>query len=1213
MEEAIKQKKSFKEVFKKIKKAISNFFGKALSTNKTAILLMAGLLIFVMTVYFILIYTIRNNFYQNWSDDSLQYYPFMVDFIDSIKSGTFSLFNFKNYLGASFFSDTYYIPLDPFTLIIFLLSFIFRTEIAMSIVELLKLISGAIAISSFLAIRGYKPKTVFLIGLLYFSSSGITCFSCFPCFTSLAFYLPFSLIIGHYFIKGKWYFVPIYAMIVVFYNFYLAYTAFAFMCFSMIVLLILDRGNFFKGLLKLVIYVVLILLGLCMAMVVFLPSMDFILKSTSRDVASGGSVKGLLILSRGYVEVAISAITCTFKTGINIFKTPTGLLKNRMFFMDGYLPLRQLYRTLLTKRTVDDLKVLASFFNVEEYYRVMSTTFTPVTPSSFYGYQSSYFIEHVSLYITGAGLVLTSYIWFMKGFKANVFKGTMIVSIFMMLLPFFSYIYSANLDVLYTRWFNVISIPMLIIAGYTMDSEGLFELKPKKLIGSFVILAYFGIFGSYHHLYNIRYYGLTNEWSEDVLSFESKLFYFTVLVFFIIVFLFASLYMIGKLAKKKRWKIMLGIGSGLLTIGFVLWIGLYILGLYKGIPKELWTTEIKQSTLFDTTEMMAFQYLTFVTLIMIVITIYSIVAKKKVLLGIIIFIEFFFSAGLSFGSNFIREGRVKTFKKSHEFGEFLDENTDTEDIYRVYVDSSISGVLSYNIARFTNVGTNQRIFHSFIYAGTDEVAGIIYDKSDEGQAGKKALNTYSYYLNILLGYRYIVSSPVSSFSNYNTSQFNLVTETDDYLLLEFKDYEEFLVFNKYTSRESFNDIKSKLKEISRIKLMLNTPIVEEDYLETIEKYYDSETNISSYTDTTTSTSIFQRVAFKSRNASCVYLDEDTDGVKKSGWYYRYAFEGDDEITTRSYAINIFDYSDTKTSMVQNNEIFLKLNNGDLRYLTTGNIISKGGSTFHIPVYGLNDVEARKPEGLYVFYSETEESTNVPLIKYSAEAIFPKPDHIEAYEKGDPIDGELGLEAAMKFHVTSSFNDRVVRITLNKLNTSTTLAFTTIYFEYDDGTISHVSNEVFVDKTIKNIYIVKSTESYNLSSPPQIKITSYDIDDAYSDNYTNKEVTTKKSSITISYTNNNVEEGYDIIMIPTAYSDEWEVVSGNVLDTLPVNGGFIGLIVPRSIESNTITIKFVPTGMKFGLNVSIVSILFYIGIMSNYFVYKKKKEVYSCQL
>ena len=61
------------------------------------------------------------------------------------------------------------------------------------------------------------------------------------------------------------------------------------------------------------------------------------------------------------------------------------------------------------------------------------------------------------------------------------------------------------------------------------------------------------------------------------------------------------------------------------------------------------------------------------------------------------------------------------------------------------------------------------------------------------------------------------------------------------------------------------------------------------------------------------------------NYSSVYLDSSTDGVEKTGYYYRYAFSGDDEITTRSYAINVFGYTNEKESLVENKEIFLKYN------------------------------------------------------------------------------------------------------------------------------------------------------------------------------------------------------------------------------------------------------------------------------------------------
>ena len=63
---------------------------------------------FVFTLFFgieILIILINNSFYTNFSDDLLQYYTIIVDFIQQIKTGTLSVFNLNNYLGASYFSD----------------------------------------------------------------------------------------------------------------------------------------------------------------------------------------------------------------------------------------------------------------------------------------------------------------------------------------------------------------------------------------------------------------------------------------------------------------------------------------------------------------------------------------------------------------------------------------------------------------------------------------------------------------------------------------------------------------------------------------------------------------------------------------------------------------------------------------------------------------------------------------------------------------------------------------------------------------------------------------------------------------------------------------------------------------------------------------------------------------------------------------------------
>ncbi len=1184
------------------KEKINKFFTNVFSSSGKTILFMTCLLSAVMAIYFLCILIFNHNFYNNWSDDSLQYYPIMCDFIDHIKHGNFSLFSYQNYLGASFFSDTYYIPLDGFTFIIFILSFVMNTEIAMSIVELLKLIAGAVALTWFLTLKGKKNTIAFLIGMFYFSSSGITCFSCFPSFTTLAFYLPFSLVIGHFFLKGKWYFVPLFVFELVLWNFYLDYMVCAFMCFSMLAMLFMEKTGFKKGTLKLLEYVGLILLGLMMCMAIFLPSMNFIMASTSRDVASGGSIKGLVVMFKSYIDCGATAITCFFKMGLKCFTVKGGIFNNRYLFSDSFIQLRHLYHRLLLRRTVNDITVLPSFFNVEEYFRMAATTFTPLTPSSFYGFQGSYFIEHISFYITGMGLVFSTYIWFMNDYKSKVYKAILIISVIMMLLPFFSYIYSANLEVLYTRWFNVISIPLLLIDAHVLSENDMYSLKPKKLVIGIIFLAYIAIFASYHTFDTIRELGVSNEWNEKVLTFENMLFYLVCLAFVLVSALFIALHYISKINKKVLKRVLYPVVSTII-LGGVLYIGITILLKFLGITADEWVTSLKNSNLWDIEDQMAYQYMIFLTLLIMVIGVFFLVKKWKKALGVIFAIEFAISGCLSFGACVMLAGRETTFNNTHNLSYFLEENIDDPSVYRIYVDSSIPDVLRTNLSRMIPTGCNTDVFHSFIYSGTDDVGGIIYNKSDEGQASKKALNTYSYYLNVFLGYRYVVANPSSSFSEFDENQFDLVARNDDYILLEFKDYQEFLVYDNYVSKTSFDGVKSSLKDVSRIKFMLNKVIVDEDYLELLKENIGDESTVSDYTDEVTQTTYNQKTNIDSSNKSYVAVD--------GKYYCKYDFTGIDEITTRSYAINLFNIDD-EYKLVANSQIYIENEDGSIKYLTTENIRSINGSVFHIPVYGGENRGETKPKSLYVYYG-TDKPSLVPSLRYTVEAIIPQGAYIESYEKGEPLPPEAALQAAVRFPITTGLKSGLINVSLHRYGSSTTYAFDNMFIEYTDGSIRQSSQEVSIDKEIRYIYIVKTNEVMNDSTPPQIKITSYSIDDAYSDKFISKSIKTKGSKLTLSYISESAQEGNRIIVIPTAYSEEWEVVSGNVIETFKANGGFIGLIVPKSITSDTITLRFNPKGFELGLQVSALSIVIFITMVSA-ITYKKRKRMDDlCQL
>ena len=77
------------------------------------------------------------------------------------------------------------------------------------------------------------------------------------------------------------------------------------------------------------------------------------------------------------------------------------------------------------------------------------------------------------------------------------------------------------------------------------------------------------------------------------------------------------------------------------------------------------------------------------------------------------------------------------------------------------------------------------------------------------------------------------------------------------------------------------------------------------------------------------------------------------------------------------------------------------------------------------------------------------------------------------------------------------------------------------------------------------------------------------------------------------------------MIPTSYSKEWEVVSGDVLDIVPINGGFLGLVVSKNLSHNDITLRFNPYGFNKGLIISIISVLVYAVMVVLYINHKNK--------
>lgn len=432
----------------KIKLAITNIrnwfsetIERTFSSRKKTIKFVAIIIFTILFLTQIVTMLISNSFYNNASDDILQYYTIMVDFIDGLKSGTVSWFNLNNYFGASFFSDVYYIPIDVFTGITFLFSYLMPTEIAYSITELIKIFAGVMLFAYYLSLKGMKNRTIFWMSMIYFIAGGSVSFMAFPVFLSMTVYMPLALVVIHYFFHRKRWLVPLFAFASIFYDFYLGYTILAFTCFAFLIEYFKEPNfKFFKFIKETFIFVALLLLGVIMAAAIAYPSIIYILEETYRPT---GSFDPWSISIFGHV------ITLNFGTFnswvINIFGHELNL------------------------------------FNPNIYIRMIAKIFVEQKPIGFYGFENDYTKEHFSLYISIIGFVYMNYIFFMRGRISRVYKIIIPIGIILMIFPLFSYIFSGTLDDPYTRWINMLPIFQIMILAYVFDKYGFEKVKMKYM------------------------------------------------------------------------------------------------------------------------------------------------------------------------------------------------------------------------------------------------------------------------------------------------------------------------------------------------------------------------------------------------------------------------------------------------------------------------------------------------------------------------------------------------------------------------------------------------------------------------------------------------------------------------------------------------------------------------------------------------------------
>ena len=427
------------------------FLGSTKKTFEYLAILTALLLVFF--TIFIVIYS--DAFYTCCSDDLLQYFKIEEEFALKLKTGQLSFYNFSNYLGASFYSDTYYIQFDLFTLISVLLSFFMPFELAFGITELIKLFLGTLMFGYFLYLRKCSNKAILVASLIYFICGYNSCMMAFSGFFSLVFYYPFAAVCLEKYKSGNKFLLPLCSAILVFYNFYLGACTMLFMGMWFILSYFLDNK--------------------------LQEIKDVILKNdpNAKHVTS----KALLIyLGKGFK----SGFICAGYMIIGIMIATIILLPSLSFFLTDSFPRNDhWYKWSFTFKDQNG-KVVSTMAKM--YARILGNLFSPTYSTDFYGFVDDYITDHNSLYITITGLMILLFVFKLKDRESKIYKVALIVEVLLLIFPITYMIFSLN-NCPYTRWFGMLNfLNLLVVAHVITKTDFKFDFLSVKSIATDLVL-----------------------------------------------------------------------------------------------------------------------------------------------------------------------------------------------------------------------------------------------------------------------------------------------------------------------------------------------------------------------------------------------------------------------------------------------------------------------------------------------------------------------------------------------------------------------------------------------------------------------------------------------------------------------------------------------------------------------------------------------------
>ena len=436
--ELVNHRNVFTRFLYKIKYLWLKIWESKLYTFIFLLVIFSGVMVFCMSypAYF-------NAFLNDASDDILQYYPYVGGFFEKIQTGNLSLYDQNLILGASFFSGLYYIPLDIFTFIAFIFSYIIPGEIAYAGTFVLRIMAGSL-IFYYVLSRHLSIKASFFGAIILFVGGMVEAYYIFPIYLGIVTYAPLAMLLVDLCVEKKGIFyllIPVYVATVVFFDFYMAYMLIAFLCIYYVIKNHIDNEFSFFGKntifingkfwLRFLEFMGMVFLGLMISMFILMPSALYILNESSRQ--SKNVSESLIYFSKKINGEDVISWRHYFTQAINLF-----------------IP-NEPHRFCLVE--------------AGDYVR-----------------------EHASLYLTSGGLIYLCAFFLIFKKRENRLKFWVLLFNILLLIPLFSIILGLNASP-YVRWFFIpymLNIYAMALGMDHMDfkfsKHNLFKIVPLVVL-----------------------------------------------------------------------------------------------------------------------------------------------------------------------------------------------------------------------------------------------------------------------------------------------------------------------------------------------------------------------------------------------------------------------------------------------------------------------------------------------------------------------------------------------------------------------------------------------------------------------------------------------------------------------------------------------------------------------------------------------------------